>query len=580
MDDIFALLQQSLKPEDIQKLQGLLSFTPNPEEKQKALTYGLIGAGLGILGANAQNPRGAGQMGPLAGAMPGLQMYQQTLQNAPKERLANIGALMQIAQFQKQLQAMDALKRLSPQLQTSPQSALEQGASQGDIGPTVTNAARMTPPGGPQGVDPIALQLAIASGNTSEVAKLLQSGYTEANRGIVNRGFGVGRMVNGQYIPDPASLEQAIELKRRTQELELPYRAPTEVPTSTGQKATVFPPEFPSLMRGETPQRYGPVNNPGNLRPPGQSTGFQQFNSPDEGLAALDRNLQSYGNRGLNTIEKIVSRWAPPSENDTQAYIDSVSKRLGISPTQPIDLKNPVQRQAVASAITLHEQGPKLFAQSGVGTIGLSQSQPEQIAQERQRAEQGEYGKRVGSAAGTVMEDAAKAAVGNRYLDMMVEYAKDFTPGKLAPMRSTLTQWAQALNIPISEEDRRAAGSIQGLTSMAIKLAGQATRQSDAQPSQLQYFKILESMPNEQRTIEGFNKIVGYMRDLNNLNIAKAQELRKWQVEHQGSAEGFEAAWPGMASQIPFAWNTSVDQAIRNAPSNPLPRGVTVRRVR
>ena len=118
-----------------------------------------------------------------------------------------------------------------------------------------------------------------------------------------------------------------------------------------------------SLIAGDQPA--APVNNPGNLRPVGSSTGFQQFNTPEAGIAASDANLQAYGKKGINTLRGAISRWAPPSENDTEAYIADVSKRIGINPDQTIDLNNPVQRHLINSAMMLHEQGPKgIFAQA------------------------------------------------------------------------------------------------------------------------------------------------------------------------------------------------------------------------
>jgi hypothetical protein len=174
----------------------------------------------------------------------------------------------------------------------------------------------------------------------------------------------------------------------------------------------------------------------------------------------------------------------------------------------------------------------------------------------QQRVEEAkDIGQGLGKYTSTVMEDAAKASVSNRYLDNMVAAAQDFTPGKLTPIQSNLIQWAQAAGVPVSEEDKRSAGSIQALTSMAIKMAGTATRQADAQPSQLQYFKILESMPNEARTPEGFQKIVAYLRDTNNYSVFKHEQLTKWRQEHEGSAEGFEAQWPTMAKTLPLVWN-------------------------
>jgi len=123
----------------------------------------------------------------------------------------------------------------------------------------------------------------------------------------------------------------------------------------------------------EIPQTTGTgVNqfNVGNVRPAGQSTGFQQPKSYDEGIQIMDKNLQAYGQKGINTLRGVISRWAPPNENDTEALVKAAAQRLGISPDQKIDLNNPVQRQAIGTAIMLQEKGPKqLFAAAPTGTM-------------------------------------------------------------------------------------------------------------------------------------------------------------------------------------------------------------------
>jgi hypothetical protein len=88
---------------DLQNLQGMLSFEPTPEERQRAMTQGLLMGGLGILGANAQNPRGAGPMGALSGAIPGLLAYNEILDRAPKQRLQNAQGLLQMNRLQKDM---------------------------------------------------------------------------------------------------------------------------------------------------------------------------------------------------------------------------------------------------------------------------------------------------------------------------------------------------------------------------------------------------------------------------------------------------------------------------------------------
>jgi len=121
-------------------------------------------------------------------------------------------------------------------------------------------------------------------------------------------------------------------------------------------------PATPTLPGGPLGVRN---NNPGNLRPVGASTGFQQFDSPEAGLAALDQNLQAYGKKGINTIAGVVGRWAPSNENNTAAYTAAVSKRLGIPADQPIDLSSPYVRQALGTAIMLQENGTGILTRGG-----------------------------------------------------------------------------------------------------------------------------------------------------------------------------------------------------------------------
>lgn len=84
-------------------------------------------------------------------------------------------------------------------------------------------------------------------------------------------------------------------------------------------------------------------NNPGNLRitsnawkgklPPELNTdgAFEQFSSPELGIRALYIDLRSKINRGLNTITKIMSVYAPPNENNTRAYIEYIENVSGIN---------------------------------------------------------------------------------------------------------------------------------------------------------------------------------------------------------------------------------------------------------
>lgn len=86
-------------------------------------------------------------------------------------------------------------------------------------------------------------------------------------------------------------------------------------------------------------------NNPGNLKhgeqwqgmaPQQTDSTFITFISPEYGIRAMAKVLKNYQSRyGLDTIEEIVSRWAPPAENNTVAYIDNVYKQTGVPRTNP-----------------------------------------------------------------------------------------------------------------------------------------------------------------------------------------------------------------------------------------------------
>lgn len=64
---------------------------------------------------------------------------------------------------------------------------------------------------------------------------------------------------------------------------------------------------------------------------------FEQFVHVCYGLRAGFILLKRYINRyKLNTIEKIISRWAPHNENNTHSYINQVARGMNIDPDTPL----------------------------------------------------------------------------------------------------------------------------------------------------------------------------------------------------------------------------------------------------
>lgn len=121
-------------------------------------------------------------------------------------------------------------------------------------------------------------------------------------------------------------------------------------------------------------------NNPLNLRPLGQGSwegqtgvddgNFAQFGSMEAGLAAADKNLQTYGTKyGINTVAGVINRWAPGSDgNDPASYAATVAKTLGVEPNAQIDLTDPQVRQGMLKAMAQVELGQPLSGVAGAGT--------------------------------------------------------------------------------------------------------------------------------------------------------------------------------------------------------------------
>lgn len=111
------------------------------------------------------------------------------------------------------------------------------------------------------------------------------------------------------------------------------------------------------------------LNNPGDIRSDGTmwlgetpqplDPEFVSFSEPVFGLRALMKILLNYqSEHKLSTVAQIVSRWAPPSENPTAAYIKDVASRVGASADAPLVLTDPATLILLAKAMVRNECGP------------------------------------------------------------------------------------------------------------------------------------------------------------------------------------------------------------------------------
>jgi len=113
------------------------------------------------------------------------------------------------------------------------------------------------------------------------------------------------------------------------------------------------------------------LNNPGGIkRVPGVTwVGqtddqpdklFVQFSTPQYGIRAIAHTLRTYWLKdGVTTVAQAITRWAPPAENYTQAYINAVCPECGVEPDEPVEL--PVILFPLVRAIINHENGAVIY---------------------------------------------------------------------------------------------------------------------------------------------------------------------------------------------------------------------------
>lgn len=122
-------------------------------------------------------------------------------------------------------------------------------------------------------------------------------------------------------------------------------------------------------------------NNPGNIRrnaDPWQGLADRQgdvefftFKTPIYGIRALARTLIAYQDKhDLRSIRQIISRWAPPVENNTNAYVRAVAADTTLDADQSLDMHHFDHLLPLTKAIIRHENGQQPYTDTQL-TKGL-----------------------------------------------------------------------------------------------------------------------------------------------------------------------------------------------------------------
>ncbi|MDZ9613172.1 transglycosylase [Escherichia coli] len=218
---------------------------------------------------------------------------------------------------------------------------------------------------------------------------------------------------------------------------------------------------------------------------------FARFNTPEEGIRALANQVSSYyngtsraaGYQKLQTVSSIISKWAPANENNTNQYIDNVSKYLGVSPTDKIDVSNPEVMTHLVRAIATKEGGnPAVrdeFIKTALGTFNVSTGRWEGQFNDETLAKLNKIQKENG---GQLIARNSQYSVGNK-----VKYANGNTPAvpvnKAIPIKSAETfevaQHAQAAkkmaaNTPTASEHQKTDGNSESMLHSLLESSHEA----------------------------------------------------------------------------------------------------------
>lgn len=142
-------------------------------------------------------------------------------------------------------------------------------------------------------------------------------------------------------------------------------------------------------------------HNPGNIRrssDPWQGLAERQgdvefftFKSPIYGIRALARTLITYQDKhGLRTIRQIIGRWAPPVENNTNAYVRAVADATDLDADQMLDLHDFDYLFPLTKAIIKHENGQQPYTDAQITkALVLAGVEPEAPSLQKTRTVKG-----------------------------------------------------------------------------------------------------------------------------------------------------------------------------------------------
>lgn len=290
----------------------------------------------------------------------------------------------------------------------------------------------------------------------------------------------------------------------------------------------------PSTPPGQNQSLPAPLrnNNPGALM--GSNGQLMKFPTVQAGQQALDNNLASYGQKGINTVQDVISKWAPASAgNNVSAYVQDVASRLGVSPTEPLNMQDPKVRAALGRAIAIHENGRAAVDSSAQNARATQSQQPVQAANQaaQQPSPADQLAAREAAGVDTPVPVYAQAiqAQGQQIKMLQGVYAQAVQAGHPAVAMKVMGQ-INALQDQQLEMQTKGLAVQKAASTETASLAAGVKDQSSYNNFQTQ----IRNNPAMQQAMAGLNLSGDFDQDRNKLQtLADRSETLKEQQDYQ-----------------------------------------------
>jgi hypothetical protein len=145
---------------------------------------------------------------------------------------------------------------------------------------------------------------------------------------------------------------------------------------------------------------------------------FCVFKQAKWGIRAIARTIITYQDKrkakdgsAIDTVQEIIDRWAPPIENDTDAYANYVRSKLYVERGEVVDVHSYKHMMPLVKAIVMHENGEQPQGQIDAGLVLAGVIPPEKPLHESRTIKGGTVASAGITAAGAI--ETAQLMIGN-----------------------------------------------------------------------------------------------------------------------------------------------------------------------